>query len=168
MPVDWKHVAHHTFEKVSPLPHGHDHPFFAQSVTYEFPGFTAIVMHPWTDHSSGKSHQEVLHVGDAGLEWFRSVDERDDGSGPTKTCPIVANNIPSDGWRVSYARCDQTGGMTMVDVLVFENGWCLTLTDECAVLQDSIVHWDYRGEDVPWVDENACAEILTIDDGGVA
>ena len=48
---------------------------------------------------------------------------------------------------IASIHTDQTGGMTMVDVVTLRDGKVLTVTDECAVLWSCLDHWESAWED---------------------
>jgi len=119
--------------------HGHNRPMFAQRVSYEHPGYTEI------QTTERANYELILRIDDQGIGLYSPDGE---------TCIEVkgSDSLPlNGGWKVCYARCDQTGGMCMVDVYVFENGYCLTVNEECAVLHSSLMDWDYRDEGFPFI-----------------
>ncbi len=137
---EWNNNAYRIFPRVRPDATGHPRPYFARMVSFEFPGYTQIELH----RDFGGT---FLIIGSQGMEAYKdlngdppfAIDEEGNRGGYPA--------LPSHGWRVKEARCDQTGGMCMVDVYTFENDYVLTLNEECAVLHERMYDWDEGGED---------------------
>jgi len=81
----------------------------------------------------------VLVVGPTGIDVYASVREFSDGYQPSRSFELDGTR---DNWCPVFWRCDQTGGMCMVDVVEFANGTALTINEECAVLHDRIPDWE--------------------------
>ena len=125
------------FPRLSPRREGMDTPYFIAEISAFGPA-TVLRM---TDGSLLHLNQRVDRLD---LKW---VHERDLAGAYRLDMKISCRSndgafVPANGWQVVEARCDQTGGMTMVDVIVFRNGLALTVTDECAELHANVARWD--------------------------
>ena len=87
----------------------------------------------------GVTPPQWLRVDAAELKFTYGRD--DDREVPGHGWENLPVDAPRNGWVPRRVRCDQTGGMTMVDVIEFWNEWCLTVSDECAVLHRSVADW---------------------------
>ena len=119
-----------TWSKPYASPQGMNFPFYITSMTYEYPGYTTLVLHA----SDGG---ECVTIGDLGMQVWKSLVGLALGESPLRIF-APCDNWPLDGWQVTCRWCDQTGGMTMVDVFVFKNGLCASLTSECVVMWKSV------------------------------
>lgn len=78
------------------------------------------------------------------MHFGRRDDRRVNSDGPAFA--VLPGEAPRDGWVPKRVRCDQTGGMCMVDVVEFWNGWVVSLNDECAILWSSLEQYDEQEE----------------------
>ena len=116
----------------TPTPAGCIAPVFIRRLSHVYPGFTAL--------AAFESPGWILTIGSEGLQGQTIEGE---------AIALLGDNsddwaLPSEGWKAMEAYSDQTGGMTMVDVVIFENGFALTLTEELAVLYPSVNCWDHH------------------------
>lgn len=99
----------------------------------------------------------VLIVGDQGIEVY-AEGALETGAPPAGTSAPL-EPMPPSGYTPTFGRCDQTGGMTMVDVIGLQNGLCLLVGDEFAVIA-SLATWDEGGESDS---DYACMELISTD-----
>lgn len=105
--------------------HGMDVPLYVRAVWTERQGALAIELR------DGRT----LYVDKTGFELHRDI------AYPPVAAYTIESPAPLHGYILQSAFCEQTGGMCMVDVLRLENGLCVTITDDFAVLQWSC-DWD--------------------------
>lgn len=99
----------------------------------------------------------VLIVGGEGIEVY--VEGALEAGNPPADTSAPLQPMPSSGYAPTFGRCDQTGGMTMVDVIGLRNGLCVLVSDEYAVVA-SLATWDEGGESDS---DYACIELISTD-----
>jgi hypothetical protein len=146
-PADTLTNGSEKWDKPAAHPCGMNLPYFVREMTYEYPGYTILELH-------NEDGGEIVTIGDLGLQVWKSFADHAKGLGPLRVAP-PSPDWPLAGWKVVARWCDQTGGMTMVDQFVFENGYHLSFTSECAVIYKDSTHYvedDCGGDFVCFVD----------------
>ena len=123
-------MPHWTYDKPAIRSHGMNQPLFISDVSCEDTS-CAIVLWPYMPGDDSKRIEIVGY----NYEVHVFMDEH---SEPLKT---YVGDLPEHGWHIVGARCDQTGGHWMVDVITFDNDWQLSLTEEVAILNKAL-GWD--------------------------
>lgn len=108
------------WKRVDPRPEGLAQPLYVRKAEVGYPSCAWIELH--RDFGG-----ELIVAGAGGIDVYESNQAFTAGANPIASAPIEGPVTPPDGWAVVGARSDQTGGMTMVDVLTFTNGWVLTI-----------------------------------------
>ena len=127
---------------------GMDRPVHIRKISYEHPDFATIEMHVG-DWGGG----EFATVGCEGIQLYRSEAAAVDGHSFEQCDPVPEG--PLTEWMPVEVWSDQTGGMTMIDVVRFANGqmiyvceegmgWCeLTDDEEEYCTPDMLTHYKY-------------------------
>ena len=162
-----KPVFTNSWSYESPTPFGFsDRPFFIKAARWSAYGcrltlHSIATMYPRRGDGSPVDDEEIVfEISEAGTRAWRSVEAFERGDRSRQPYIGERATLPADGWEITAIRCDQTGGMCMVDVIMFRNGWCVSLTDEVACLWRSVADWDRS-----WEGDVGCEEAIELDFG---
>jgi len=136
------------FKLTQRSPHGHKHPYFGEAGNMS------------AAHLTVRHHKEfggdVWMLCELGVLQY----QQPENEGPDFFIKLHESRekLPATGYNVKHWRCDQTGGMCMVDVYILENNLCITVTDECLIVHEDARSWEmeeYEGRE-PLIEVDFC------------